>query len=79
MSIQPGDRVGVNDPALLELRTIMRDALGHEPEPNHHGTVREVRLLDGERDVVILFDDGAEAPYPEEDVFPLLADREEPT
>lgn len=77
MSFKPGDRVFVNDPALLQLRTIMRDALGKEPPPNHHGTVQEVRLLDGERDVLILFDDGAEAPYPLEDTYPLLADRED--
>lgn len=68
--LKPGDRVFVDDPALNELRRIFEKATG-TAEPNHHGTVQEVRLLDGEHDALILFDDGVEAPYPLEDVYPL--------
>lgn len=39
---KPGDRVGVNDPALAAMRAIMRSATGQEPRPNHVGTVAEV-------------------------------------
>lgn len=67
---KPGDRVFVVDPALEMLRRIFERATG-TTEPNHHGTVQEVRPLDGEHDVVIRFDDGVEAPYPLEDVYHL--------
>ena len=68
-TFKPGDRVYVVDPGLAELRAIMRRA-GHEPFPNHHGTVDEVH--DGL--VYINFDSedgpgqGSCAPYPVEDV-----------
>lgn len=58
-SIQVGDRVLVLDPALAELRSIMRDATGQEPAPNHHGIVESV----SGNTVVIVFDDGGAAPY----------------
>lgn len=54
-----GDRVQVTDPALAQMRAIMRRA-GHEPAPNHTGTVEEV-WDDGQ--VLIEFDDGIGAPY----------------
>lgn len=54
---RPGDRVYVTDPALAELRAIMRRATGDEPAPNHHGTVDEV----GDGMVVVVFD-GPEGP-----------------
>ena len=63
---KPGDRVYVTDPGLAELRAIMRSA-GHEPFPNHHGTVNEV-WDDGQ--ILIYFDNedgpglGGGAPYP---------------
>ncbi len=66
MAFHPGDRVYVIDPALAELRAIMRRALGHEPAANHHGAVESI--TDGM--VVIIFDgpDGPAtsnaAPYP---------------
>lgn len=56
-----GDRVYVTDPALAQMREIMRRATGSEPTPNHHGTVEEV-WDDG--DVLIYFDVGVGAPYP---------------
>lgn len=65
---KPGDRVYVTDPGLAQLREIMRQA-GHDPNPNHHGTVE--RILNGE--VLIYFDDGVAAPYPPEEVR-LLSD-----
>lgn len=55
-----GDRVFVTDPGLAELRRIMRQ-YGHDPKPNHHGTVAEI-WDDG--DLLINFDDGGCAPYP---------------
>jgi hypothetical protein len=64
----PGDRVGVSDPGLTQLRAIMRSATGQEPAPNHHGTVEEV-WDDGS--VLIYFDDGGGAPYPAADVYHL--------
>lgn len=60
-----GDRVYVTDPALAQLRAIMRQATGVEPAPNHHGTVEEV--WDGGT-LLIYFDDGAGAPYPAHEV-----------
>lgn len=65
-----GDRVYVTDPALAELRAIMRTATGQEPAPNHHGTVEEVW---DSGDVLIYFDDGAGAPYPQAEVRHLPA------
>jgi hypothetical protein len=71
-----GDRVFVTDPWLAQMRAIMRQAAGHEPAPNHHGTVDEV-WDDGT--VLINFDeDGVEgggnaAPYPPTEVQPLTA------
>ena len=56
---KPGDRVAVDDPALAELRAIMREH-GHEPDPNNEGVVDEVR---GDT-LLIIFDDGQGAPYP---------------
>lgn len=64
MTFKEGDRVYVTDPALAELRTIMRDATGEDPPPNHHGTVAEVA---GDA-VVINFDDGVCAIYPTNEV-----------
>lgn len=64
-TFKPGDRVYVTDPALAQLRAIMRNATGQEPSPNHHGTVEEV--WDGES-VLIYFDDGVGAPYPVDEV-----------
>jgi hypothetical protein len=62
---KPGDRVYVTDPALAQLRAIMRNATGREPAPNHHGTIEEV--WDG-GEVLIYFDDGGGAPYPADEV-----------
>lgn len=59
--LQAGDVVWVDDPALADLRRIMREATGSDPAPNHHGTVHRVRD-DGKLDIV--FDDGQLAPYP---------------
>lgn len=62
---KPGDRVYVTDPGLAELRRIMRQ-FGHEPQPNHHGTVNEVH----DDHILIYFDSdegpgqGTSAPYP---------------
>jgi hypothetical protein len=67
--IKPGDRVYVTDPGLASLRQVMRQ-YGHEPEPNHHGTVERVHE-DG--DILIYFDDGIGAPYPPDQVR-LLSD-----
>lgn len=64
-----GDRVYVIDEGLAALRAIMRRATGQEPKPNHVGTVEEI-MDDG--DVLIYFDDGGGAPYPPEDVRPLV-------
>lgn len=58
--ITVGDRVAVDDPALAELRRIMREATGEEPPPNNEGVVDEVW---GDR-LLINFDDGGGAPYP---------------
>lgn len=63
-----GDRVGVSDPALAQMRAIMRSATGEEPAPNHHGTVEEVW---DSGDILIHFDDGCGAPYPEREVYRL--------
>lgn len=57
---KPGDRVYVTDPALAQLREIMRSSTGQEPPPNHHGTVEEV--WNGGA-ILIHFDDGVGAPY----------------
>lgn len=62
---KPGDRVYVTDPALAQLREIMRNATGQEPTPNHHGTVEEVW---DSGNVLIYFDDGCRAPYPADEV-----------
>lgn len=67
---KPGDRVYVTDPALAELRAIMR-SYGHEPQPNHIGTVHEV---DEDGYIEIWFDNedgpgqGQGAPYPHDQV-----------
>lgn len=61
-----GDRVLVTDPALANLREIMRQATGREPTPNHHGTVYEV--WDDGATILIYFDDGVGAPYPAAEV-----------
>lgn len=69
IDLKPGDRVYVTDPGLAELRAIMR-RYGHEPFPNHHGTVHEV---DGD-EILIYFDNedgpglGSGAPYPRAEV-----------
>lgn len=63
--IKPGDRVHVTDPALAQMRAIMRAATGKEPAPNHHGTVAEVW---DSGSVLIHFDDGGGAPYPADQV-----------
>jgi len=60
-----GDRVLVLDPALAQLRAIMRSATGEDPAPNHHGTVEEVM---GSGNILIYFDDGGGAPYPASEV-----------
>lgn len=62
-----GDRVRVTDPALAQLREIMRKATGQEAPPNHHGTVYRV---EGD-EVLINFDDGGCAPYPAAEVRAL--------
>lgn len=65
MTFKAGDRVLVTDPALAQLREIMRNATGSEPKPNHHGTVEQV-WDDGT--CLIYFDDGVGAPYPAAEV-----------
>lgn len=69
-AFKPGDRVYVIDPGLAQLREIMRRA-GHEPAPNHHGTIPDEPWDDPET-VLIYFDDGAAAPYPIGDVRHLV-------
>jgi len=75
--LKVGDRVYVNDPGLAQLREILRRATGTEPPPNHHGIV-DAFWDDDERTVLITFDvdgvvgAGSSAPYPIDDVFPLL-------
>lgn len=66
-----GDRVFVTDPALAQLRAIM-SRYGHEAKPNHHGTVEEVWEEYGS--VLIYFDDGGSAPYPEAEVRHLTTE-----
>jgi hypothetical protein len=66
-----GDRVYVTDPALARLREIMRSATGQEPAPNHHGTVEDPEFGGGQ--ILIYFDDGGSAPYPESQIRPLTA------
>jgi hypothetical protein len=66
-----GDRVYVTDPALAQLRAIMRNATGEEPKPNHHGTVEEVWESGS---ILIYFDDGSGAPYPASEVRHLNAE-----
>lgn len=68
---KPGDRVFVTDPALAQLRAIMRSATGVEPAPNHHGTVEEVWESGN---ILIYFDDGGGAPYPADEVRPLVTE-----
>lgn len=68
---KPGDRVYVTDPALAQLRAIMRNATGQEPVPNHHGTVEEV-WDDGV--YLIHFDDGGGAPYPQDEMRHLVSE-----
>lgn len=68
MSIfRPGQRVLVTDPALKAMREILRARMpaGKEMAPNHHGTVESV-WDDGT--VLINFDDGGCAPYPDAEV-----------
>ena len=66
-TFKPGDRVYVDDHGLAELRRIMREATGVEPEPNHHGTVH--RVYDDA--VEIEFDDYVVAIYDEDEVHLL--------
>ena len=40
MNFKKGDRVYVTDPALAQLREIMRSATGKESAPNHMGRLR---------------------------------------
>lgn len=74
-TFKPGDRVYVLDPGLAELRAIMR-RYGHEPTPNHHGTVHEIE--DGM--VEIWFDNedgpglGQASFYPHDEVRHLTED-----
>ena len=69
----PGDRVKVRDPGLEQLRRIMERATGRDAPPNHYGTVDHIE--DGL--VYINFDEdgvegaGNQAPYPEQDVYPI--------
>lgn len=65
MAFKHGDRVYVTDPGLAQMREIMRNATGQEPKPNHHGTVEEVW---DSGSILIYFDDGVGAPYPEHEV-----------
>jgi hypothetical protein len=60
-TFKPGGRVYVIDPGLAQLRAIMRQA-GHEPSPNHHGTVSD-EPWDEPGTVLIDFDGGGAAPY----------------
>lgn len=65
--VHEGDAVEVLDPALAELRTIMRKATGREPAPNHHGVVKQIE----DDTAYVLFDDtGQLAPYPLSEVRP---------
>ena len=59
-NFRPGDRVKVNCPGLAELRSIMEQATGEPPAPNHHGTVREICRTGL---VLIEFDDGTGSPW----------------
>lgn len=68
---KPGDRVYVTDPALAALRAIMARN-GHEAKPNHYGTVEEVWEEYGS--ILIYFDDGGSAPYPEDEVRHLAVE-----
>lgn len=63
----PGERVYVTDAGLAQLRRIMAEATGAPAPPNHYGTVADDphhRDRAGNDMVLILFDDGVEAPYP---------------
>lgn len=71
----PGDRVYVDDPALAQMRELMRQATGSEPTPNHQGTVQGD--WDDDDSVLITFDDGGGAPYPIHQVH-HLDPREDP-
>ncbi len=72
---KPGDRVYVTDEGLAQLRDVMRRATGHEPPPNHYGTVNDI-WEDGT--VEIWFDNedgegqGSSAPYPASEVRHLF-------
>lgn len=44
-TVNVGDRVYITDPALTELRAIMR-SFGEAPKPNHHGTVKAIDDVD---------------------------------
>lgn len=68
-----GDRVYVTDPGLAQMRAIMRQATGREPEPNHHGTVDEI-YEDGT--LLINFDAGSAAPYPPDETYHLEVKQE---
>ena len=75
---KPGDRVYVTDPALANLRAIMRQ-YGHKPAPNHHGTIHEI-WDDGT--ILIYFDNedgpgqGSSAPYPPREVRHLTEEED---
>ncbi len=69
-TFKTGHRVQVTDPALAQLRAIMRSA-GHVPKPNHTGTVAEVWDREDGVTYLIHFDDGTGAPYPAHEVIAL--------
>lgn len=78
MNLKPNDRVYVTDPALAELRAIMRTA-GIDPHPNHTGTISEYADTSGGSFVYINFDDGSCAPYTLDEIRPLRPEDEHPT
>lgn len=69
MMFKTGDRVYVNDPALLQLRDLMRAYGRVDPGPNNIGTVDSVSEEDGVFTVYVNFDSeegegmGSCAPY----------------
>ena len=65
-TLTPGTRVADMDPGLAALRNIMRSA-GHEPSPNHHGTIDRV---EGDT-AYVQYDDGGYAPCPLAQLVPL--------
>ena len=64
--MRSGDRVYVDDPALAQLRDIVRRETGEEPEPNHQGTIDHI--YDGMAYIIFDSDEGEAmgncAPYP---------------